>query len=147
MVASARCGCGCGCLATVITLGVSVAVELSLLPVGHCSMGVGGTTSGPRRFFTGVSCSTADLRMVCCSSAFTSIAGHATSETLRHKCVSSGDELSLRRICLLQLLLRWHLLLLLLPPLLLPPPPPPPRASALSGPIAPGCGPAVEDNE
>lgn len=144
MVASARCGCGCGCLVTVITLGVSVAVELSLLPVGHCSIGVGATTSGPRRFFTGVSCSTADLRMVCCSSAFTSIAGQATSETLRHKCVSSGDELSLRRICLLQLLLRWHLLLLLLllPPLLL-------RASSLSGAIAPGCGcgPAVEDNE
>jgi len=82
---------GPGYLATVTTLAVNVAVEESLLP------------DVPRPFSaviflrTGVSCSTADFLMVCCSRAFTSIAGQATSETLRHKELSTGEEL---RLCL-----------------------------------------------
>lgn len=103
--------------------GVNVAVELSLLPeaataTATAGRGSCGDVSGVRRF-TGVSCSTADLRMVCCSSALTSMAGQATSETLRHKFVSSGDELRLSLICLLQCLLLLFLLLALPLPLLL----------------------------
>lgn len=107
-----------GCLDTVITLGVKVAVELSLLPVAVAvavaiaAVGGRGNLGGMRRL-TGVSCNTAVFLIVCCNKAFTSIAGQATSETLRHKCESNGEELRLRRICLLQGLVLLLLLLLL----------------------------------
>lgn len=79
-----------GNLAIVVSDGVSVRVELSSLPPQAAVLGA--TES--------VSWSMADLRMVCCSSELTSIAGHATSETLRHKTVSKLPSL-LCRWCLL----------------------------------------------
>lgn len=89
-----------GNLAIVVRDGVSVRVELSSLPhnvtavagLGGVNVGVGVTES--------VSWRMADLRMVCCNNELTSIAGHATSETLRHKTVSKLPSL-LCRWCLL----------------------------------------------
>lgn len=80
---------GPGNLATVTTLGVKVAVEESLLPAGFVPV----LAVFLRR--TGVSWRTADFLIVCWSRAFTSMAGQATSETLRHKELSTGDELRL----------------------------------------------------
>lgn len=101
------------------TLGVKVAVELSLLPVAVAvavaiaAVGGRGNLGGMQRLTGVVSCNTAVFLIVCCNKALTSMAGQATSETLRHKCESNGEELRLRRICLLQGLLLLLLLLLL----------------------------------
>lgn len=77
-----------GNLAIVVSDGVSVRVEESSLPQKAVAGGLGATES--------VSWRMADLRMVCCNSELTSIAGHATSETLRHKTVSKFPSLLCR---------------------------------------------------
>lgn len=86
-----------GNLAIVVKDGVSVRVELSSLP--HNVAAVAAVAAGcldDGAAVENVSWRIADLRMVCCNSEFTSIAGHATSDTLRHNTESKFPSLLCR---------------------------------------------------